>query len=85
MIVGRSTRSTMRTEALPMEALDQAINRAKGNLASLVHHSDHGSQYVSTAYGVLLDKYGIRSLTGTVGDSYNNALAETVNGCTRPS
>lgn len=63
-----------------MEALDQTISQAKGNLASLVHHSDHGSQYVSSAYGSLLADHGTASSTGTVGDSYDNALAETVNG-----
>lgn len=49
MIVGWSTRSTMRTDALPLEALDQAISQAKGNLASLVHHSDskNGSAWSS--------------------------------------
>lgn len=80
MIVGWSTRSTMRTEALPLEALDQAISQAKGNLASLVHHSDHGSQYVCIAYDPMLAEHGIASSTGTVGDSYDNALAESVNG-----
>lgn len=80
MIVGWSTRSTLRTEDLPLEALDQAISQAKGNLASLVHHADHGSQYVSIAYGNMLADHGIASSTGTVGDSYDNALAETVNG-----
>lgn len=80
MIVGWSTRSTMRTEALPLEALDQAISQAKGNLASLIHHSDHGSQYVSIAYGAMLAEHGIASSTGTVGDSYENALAKSVNG-----
>ena len=80
MIVGWSTRSTLRTEDLPLEALDQAISQAKGNLASLVHHADHGSQYVSIAYGNMLADHGIASSTGTVGNSYDNALAETVNG-----
>ena len=80
MIVGWATRSTIRTEALPLQALDQEISQARGNLASLIHHSDHGSQYVSIAYGALLADHGIRSSTGTVGDSYDNALAETVNG-----
>lgn len=80
MIVGWSTRSTMRTEALPLEALDQAITQAKGNLDRLVHHSDHGSHYVSIAYGDMLAKHGIASSTGSIGDSYDNVLAEAVNG-----
>lgn len=70
----------MRTKASPLEALDQAISQAKDNLASLVHHSDHGSQYVSIAYGSLLAEHGITSSTGTVGNSYDNALAQSVNG-----
>ncbi|QYB16706.1 DDE-type integrase/transposase/recombinase [Schaalia turicensis] len=55
------------------------LARPKGNLASLAHHSDHGSQYVSSAYGSLLAEHSIASSTGTVGDSYDNALAETIN------
>ncbi|EFU81784.1 hypothetical protein HMPREF0576_1165 [Mobiluncus holmesii ATCC 35242] len=52
---------------------------AKGS-AGLVHHSDHGSRYMSIKYSEELADYGIKSSTGTVGDSYDNALAETVNG-----
>ncbi|SPX71262.1 Integrase core domain [Mobiluncus mulieris] len=69
----------MQTEELPLEALEQAIMNAK-DIAGLVHHSDHGSQYASIKYGEKLADYGIKSSTGTVGDSYDNALAETVNG-----
>jgi transposase InsO family protein len=79
-IVGWSTRSTMTTQALPLEALEQAIMNAKVDLADLVHHADHGSQYTSIAYSERLADYGIKSSTGSVGDSYDNALAETVNG-----
>lgn len=78
-IVGWATRSTMQTEELPLEALEQAIMNAK-DIAGLVHHSDHGSQYASIKYGEKLADYGIKSSTGTVGDSYDNALAETGNG-----
>ena len=67
-------------EALPLEALEQAIGCAKDNLAGLIHHADHGSQYVSIKYSQRLTDAGIRSSTGTIGDSYDNALAETVNG-----
>ncbi|MGJ9482066.1 integrase core domain-containing protein, partial [Actinotignum sp. GS-2025e] len=52
----------------------------KDNLAGLVHHCDHGSQYTSITYNDKLTDYGIKPSTGTVGDSYDNALAETVNG-----
>lgn len=79
-IVGWSTRSTMSTEALPLEALEQAIINAHQDLAGLVHHAEHGSQYTSIAYNEKLADYGIKSPTGSVGDSYDNALAETVNG-----
>lgn len=46
----------------------------------LVHHSDRGSQYVSIRYSEALAQAGIDPSVGTVGDSYDNALAETVNG-----
>ena len=46
----------------------------------LIHHSDHGSQYVSVVYNERLAQHGIAASTGTVGDSYDNALAENVNG-----
>lgn len=45
-----------------------------------MHHSDHGSQYVSIVYNNKLTDLGIKASTRTVGDSYNNALAKTVNG-----
>ena len=79
-IVGWATRSCLTTEALPLEALEQAIQLAHTNLTGLVHHSDHGTQYVSTKYGQKLAAHGIRSSTGSVEDSYDNSLAETVNG-----
>ena len=79
-IVGWATRSTMKTEALPLEALEQAIKNAKEDLSGLVHHSDHGSQYTSITYNDKLAHWGIKPSTGTVGDSYDNALAEAVNG-----
>ena len=46
----------------------------------LVHHSDHGSQYVSVVYNERLIQRGITASTGSVGDWYDNALAENVNG-----
>ena len=80
-IVGVATRSTMRTDALPMEALEHALTTA-GRIHGdqLVHHSDRGSQYVSLKYSAALAEAGIQPSVGTVGDSYDNALAETVNG-----
>ena len=79
-IVGWSVGSTLKTEDLPLQALEQAIALAKDSLEGLVHHSDHGVQYVSIVYNDKLADYGILPSTGTVGDSYDNALAETVNG-----
>ena len=70
---------SMRTEALPLQALNQAIVCGK-EPAGLIHHSDHGSQYVSIVYNERLAEHGITASTGTVGDSYDNALAENVNG-----
>ena len=70
---------SMRTEALPLQALNQAIVCAK-ETAGLIHHSDHGSQYVSIVYNERLADHGITASTGTVGGSYDNALAENING-----
>lgn len=78
-IVGWALSDSMRTEALPLQALNQAIISAK-ETSSLIHHFDHGSQYVSIVYNERLAEYGITASTGTVGDSYDNALAENVNG-----
>ena len=69
----------MRTEALPLQAFNQAIVCAE-ETTGLVHHSDHESQYVSVVYNERLAQHGITASTGTVGDSYDNALAENANG-----
>ncbi|WGH90586.1 IS3 family transposase [Auritidibacter ignavus] len=80
-IVGWSTRTTMRTDALPLEALEHALLSAKDQaLDGLVHHSDRGLQYVSIRYTEHLAKAGLTASVGTAGDAYDNALAETVNG-----
>lgn len=78
-IVGWALSDSMRTEALPLQALNQAIASAK-DTTGLVHHCDHGSQYVSIVYNDRLAAAGITPSTGSVGDSYDNALAESVNG-----
>ncbi|WP_169833291.1 IS3 family transposase [Corynebacterium phocae] len=78
-IVGWATSKTMSTEQLPLQALKQALANAD-DTSQLVHHADHGSQYVSVVYGDTLAKHGVLSSTGTVGDSYDNAMAENVNG-----
>ena len=46
----------------------------------LIHHSNHGVQYISDIYQNRLEGYGMIASTGSVGDAYDNALAETVNG-----
>lgn len=80
-IVGWATRSTMRTDALPLEALEHALTAAQDHAcAGLIHHSDQGSQYVSWAYSARLEEAGVKASVGSVGDAYDNALAETVNG-----
>lgn len=47
----------------------------------LIHHSDRGVQYVSIRYKPRLAEAGIEPSVGSIGDSYDNALAETINGC----
>ncbi len=79
-IVGWSVRSTMSTEALPLEALNMASWQAGDQVTGVIHHSDKGSQYVSIRYTDRLGDLGITPSVGTVGDSYDNALAETING-----
>jgi putative transposase len=64
-----------------LDALEQALyDRRPGHGAGLVHHSDRGSQYVSIKYTERLAEAGIEPSVGSVGDSYDNALAETING-----
>lgn len=82
-IAGWATRASMRTEDLPLEALQHALKDQA--IEGLVHHSDRGSQYVSIRYTENLAHAGIHASVGTRGDSYDNALAETVNGSTRPN
>ncbi len=64
-----------------LDALDQALHdRRPVHRGGLVHHSDRGSQYVSIKYSERLAEAGIEPSVGSVGDSYDNALAETING-----
>ena len=78
MIVGWRVSSTLRSD-LALDALEQAL-RARTVNDVLVHHSDRGVQYVSIRYTERLAKSGIESSVGGVGDSYDNALAETIIG-----
>lgn len=64
-----------------LDALDQALHdRRPVHLGGLIHHSDRGVQYVSIKYSERLAEAGIEPSVGSVGDSYDNALAETING-----
>ena len=64
-----------------LDALEQAIHdRRPAHRGGLIHHSDRGSQYVSIKYTERLAEAGIEPSVGSVGDSYDNALAETING-----
>ena len=63
-----------------LDALEQAIHDRRPVKGSLTHHSDRGSQYVSIRYTERLLDAGIEPSVGSVGDSYDNALAETVIG-----
>ncbi|MGA6998832.1 MAG: IS3 family transposase [Pseudolabrys sp.] len=64
-----------------LDALEQALHdRRPIHRGGLVHHSDRGSQYVSIKYTERLAEAGVEPSVGSVGDSYDNALAETING-----
>jgi transposase InsO family protein len=64
-----------------LDALEQALHERRPiHRGGLVHHSDRGSQYVSIRYTERLAEAGIEPSVGSVGDSYDNALAETING-----
>ena len=79
-IVGWRVSSSMQTDFV-LDALEQALfARQPERDSSLIHHSDRGSQYVSIRYSERLAEAGIEPSVGSKGDSYDNALAETING-----
>ena len=78
-IVGWRVSSSMRTDFV-LDALEQALYARQPELGGLIHHSDRGSQYVSIRYTERLAEAGIEPSVGSRGDSYDNALAETING-----
>lgn len=94
-IVGWRTAASMPTE-LPLDALEMALwtretagQTDQGRLDGLIHHSDAGPQYTAVRYAARVADAGAVASIGTVGDSYDNALAESVVGlykteCTRP-
>ena len=79
LIVGWRVSSSMHTDFV-LDALEQALYARQPELGSLIHHSDRGSQYVSIRYTERLALAGIEPSVGSKGDSYDNALAETING-----
>ena len=79
-IVGWRVSNSMQTDFV-LDALEQALYaRRREREGELVHHSDRGSQYVSIRYSERLAEAGIEPSVGSTGDSYDNALAETING-----
>jgi transposase InsO family protein len=78
MIVGWRAAKTMTTD-LTLDALEQALwaRKVKGGL---IHHSDHGGPYLSIRYTDRLAEAGVIPSVGTIGDGYDNAMAETING-----
>jgi len=79
-IVGWRVSGSLRT-GLALDALEQALyDRQKSETEQLIHHSDRGVQYLSIRYAERLQEAGIEPSVGSVGDSYDNALAETING-----
>ena len=77
-IIGWRAARSMRTD-LVLDALEQALWSRSG-AKGVVHHSDRGSQYLSIRYSERLAEAGIEPSVGSVGDSYDNALAETIIG-----
>lgn len=78
-IVGWRVSRTMQTDFV-LDALGQALYERQPPANALVHHSDRGSQYLSIRYTERLSEADIRPSVGSKGDSYDNALAETING-----
>jgi len=78
IIVGWRASGSLRTD-LALDALEQALY-ARPDTDHLVHHSDRGTQYLSIRYTERLAEAGIEPSVGSIGDSYDNALAETVIG-----
>ena len=78
-IVGWRVSSTMQTDFV-LDALEQALYERRPDADALVHHSDRGSQYLSIRYTERLAEARIQPSVGSRGDSYDNALAESING-----
>ena len=81
-IVGWACATTMDTGELPLQALEQAMSWAAshGGTDGLVHHSDHGARYISLVCTTKVGEFGMLPSAGTVGDSYDNAMAGSADG-----
>jgi len=78
-IVGWRVSRHMKTDFV-LDALEQAMYARRPKRNSLIHHSDRGSQYLSIRYSERLSEAGVEPSVGSTGDSYDNAMAETING-----
>ena len=77
-IVGWELSRNVNTE-LTLAALNKAVETRGGNVDGCIHHSDHGSQYLAGVYMSRLHKFGMLPSMGEVGNSYDNAFAESLN------
>ena len=84
-IVGWACAMAVNTQELPLRALEQAVSWAAshGGADGLIHHSGHGAQCIGTVYATGVMEYGVLPSTGTVGDSCDNAMAESADGAYR--
>jgi putative transposase len=73
-VIGWAMETHLRTE-LVLAALDMALHQRRPS--TVIHHSDHGCQYTSIAFGQRCDEAGVRPSMGSVGDAYDNALCES--------
>jgi transposase InsO family protein len=78
-IVGWNVAATSKTDILLRRAVDMAALDAGGDLTVLTHYSAHGSKHMAWVYTDRIAELGAIASTGTVGDSYNNAMAEAIN------
>lgn len=84
-IVGWNVASTLKADILPLRALNMAAWAADGNLDGIAHHADHGSNYLAVVCTDRIEEPGATPWTGTVGDSFENAMAEAITGSTGPN
>ena len=78
VIIGWKVSMRMNTDMM-LDALEQVL-RDRGIPENVIHHSDRGVQYLSIRYTNRLEAANVKASVGTTGDSYDNTLAETVNG-----